>query len=469
MIISLEDKIKRAFAGGSVPELKGRATITLTDSKTGKRERIVSDNMVTNAVKLFFETNPMGVMNFNSYLPMWRLFGGCMLFQNTLIENAGNMYPPNSDSNPLIAWANQTTHSTADTYRGNPDAVEITNNHIKLAFDWNMNQGNGTISSVALSHQSFAGLYPTGNIPFVQLTGNKIENITYGRVQDWGYGYSRARALTCPVEIDDNGNGICVYCDGSKLEEITVSHPYVNARLLEDPSALPTTNYREMGTRSADLSRTFNTGYTFIGFDANNYYVMERDGSSNTKLYIDVISRSDFTVTAKTLTITGATLARPGVTCSQINNGIISNGSVYWLSASDNKTFVRININNVADVELLSSTAVALNLEAQPLVLSDGLILGRNYLINGSKVYPVQQRAGRGLTDEVTPYEGYARYKKGPLVYQSASTDTSTYYRRYAFGPAIVLPYMATVNNLGASVTKNASKTMRLEYTLTEI
>ena len=476
MILSFEDKVKNAMLGGSVPDIKGRATLTLTDAKTGKRERITSDNMVTNAVKYFYETNPMGVMNFDAYLPMWRLFGGCMLFQNTLTENAGNMYPPNSDDNPLIAYANQTTHSTADAYRGNPAAVEISSNHIKIIFDWNMTQGNGTISSVALANENFMGLYPSGNAAFVRLTGRNVDGVTYSRVNEWGSGYDRNRALTCPVEIDSDGNGICLYCNGTTLEEITAAHPYVKAGLLEDPNALPasggswTAKYREVGTRSANLSRSFNTGYTYIGFDANNYYVMERDSGSNTKLYIDVIDKSDFTsVTAKTLTISGATLARPGVTCSDINNGIISNGSVYWLSGSDNKTFVRININNVADVEVLTASTAAINQEAQPIILNDGLILGRNYLINGSKVYPVQARAGRGLTDEVTPYECYAMYNRGPLVYQSASTDTSTYYRRYGFGPALVIPYMATVNNLGASVIKNASKTMRLEYTLTQV
>ena len=472
MLISLEDKIKRAFAaGGSVPEIKGRATLTLTDAKTGKRERITSDNMVTNAIKRFYETNPMGVMDFNNYLPMWKLFGGCMLFQSTLTESASNMYPPNSDNNPLIAYANQTTHSTADAYRGNPGAVEVSNNHIKLVFDWNMNQGNGTISSVALTHSAFPGLYPTGSMPALKLAGTMTAGVTYNRVQDWGYGYDRSRALTCPIAIDDDGYGICLFCNGTTLEEITVSHPFVSAHLLEDPNALPTSKYREAATRSATLSRTFNTGYTFIGFDSSYYYVMERDSGSNTKLYVDVIDKSDFaSVTAKTLTISGATLARPSVTCSQINNGIISNGSVYWLSGSDNKTFVRININNVADVEELTASTSAINQEAQPIILNDGLILGRNYLINGSKVYPVQARAQRGaFTDELDPFEGMAMYKRGPLVYQSASTSTSTNYKRYAFGPALIYPYMATVNNLGASVTKNTSKTMRLEYTLTEI
>lgn len=469
MKLTFEEKIKKAFFEGATPDIKGRARITLTDPKTGKREQIVSDNMVTNAIKQIYGVNPMGLMNFHALLPMWKLFGGCMLFQSALTEDANAFWPENSDDNPMTAYCNQTTHATADPYRGNPGAVEVTDDHIKLVFDWNLGQGNGTISAVALSHQDVAGLCPTGSLPLLQLKGNNVDGVNYARIQTWGSGYNRAKALTCPVIIKDDGTGLSLYCDGSTLEEIQVSHPFINARLLEDPAALPTSNYREVATRSVNLSRTFDTGYTFLAFDANNYYVMERDSGTNTRLHVDVIDRTAFSMTSLTLDIAGATLDRYAVNVGSCNNGIVSDGSVYWRSGADTKTFVRINLSNVADVEILSSNmSAAISFDQSPLVLNDGLILGRNFLINGATVYPVATRTGRGITDEVTPVETLARYKGGPLMYQGASTSSSTYYQKYVYGSALALPYLATVNNLPSSVTKQNSKTMRLEYILTE-
>ena len=51
MIISLADKMQAAACGAMpMPKIKGTAIFTLTDVKTGKRERIVSENMVTDAL-----------------------------------------------------------------------------------------------------------------------------------------------------------------------------------------------------------------------------------------------------------------------------------------------------------------------------------------------------------------------------------------------------------------------------------
>ena len=72
MIISLTDRLEAAAMGKTaLPKLKGKATITLTDVKTGKRERIVSENMVTDALAKLFAMNYLGMANYNANMAIY--------------------------------------------------------------------------------------------------------------------------------------------------------------------------------------------------------------------------------------------------------------------------------------------------------------------------------------------------------------------------------------------------------------
>lgn len=474
--LTFVEKIARAFASGSMPDIKGKTRITLTDPKTGAREVFEDENMVTNAVAKIYNSNYLGLTDYYSMMPIWKLFGGVLCFSQTLTENANNIFPPNNSVAIMTANAGQTAHSTASTTRGNPDGIltEIDDDHITLAWQWGMSQGNGTIACVCLTHAQAGdcGLLPDGTLPLLKSTGRNIDNINCfsGYASNDGT-YNRARAIAMPVSLDDYGNGIALYCDGTSLEEITVAHSWVSAMLLEGNTTLPqdSNNYREISTRTATLSRTFSSGYTMIAQDANNYYVMERDSENSNKLYVDVVSKTDMTVTAKTLSNLGVTLARPSLARPQIYNGIVSNGSVYWLSASDSTKFVRVNINNTADVEELASNMTSVISQSQsPIVLNDGLILGRNFLVNGSRVYPVTARTRReGNNNETVTYDVIAQYKGGPHMLQTGNQNNTNSYDYDVQAGVLALPYLATINNLGTPVTKN-NKAMEIEYILTE-
>ena len=232
---------------------------------------------------------------------------------------------------------------------------------------------------------------------------------------------------------------------------------------------LDSENYRELATRTATLSRTFTSGYTMLAQDDSNYYVMERDSGSATTLYVDVIDKTDMSVTAHTLSGLGVSLARPSLQIPQLYNGIVSGGSVYWVSSSDAKTFCRINISNPADVEELTSSLTAnISQEQTPLVMNSGLVLGRNYLINSSNVYPVVPRTRRPGTDnESLCYDILAEYKRGPHILQTGHGYGNTYDYDCQAG-VLALPYLATINNI-TPVTKNNQKAMQIEYVLTEV
>ena len=176
-------------------------------------------------------------------------------------------------------------------------------------------------------------------------------------------------------------------------------------------------------------------------------------------------------VTAKTLTISGATLARTSTVKAGAGayTGIVSGGSVYWVSGSDAKTFVRIDINDPADVEELTSTLTDnIAFTQMPIIINDGLVIGSNFLINGANVYPIAARAMRETNE--TGFDFMASGNGGPGIFQSGFGGDNNTYTRVTQGGFMALPYLATVNNLPApGVTKSNSKTMRLEYVLTQV
>lgn len=463
--------------------LKGRTKITLEDISTRRREVFEDENMITGAIGKIMSSNYLGMTDYFRMLPVKNLLGGCMLFANSLTEDQNNIFPPADSVNHLVGHAGSSTYSGSSTTRGQPNGtasvIDPANGLIKNVWDWGLEQANGEINAVALT--SGAGgnfaLYPDGSAPMLKSYGLGQSGTTiFSALDAGGTTWNRARALRCPVALDQYGNGVSLWVDGTTFEEIKVRHPFVYAELIEDPACVAA-NYRELGSRTATLSRSYTAGYTVIGQDDSNYYVMERDSSTATRLHVDVIAKSDMARTALTLDITESLLRYQTVMCSMYS-GIVSGGNIYWISNSNQKTFVRINIATPADVDVLTSNLSSnISMYQEPIVLSEGLVLGRNFLINGEKVYPV---AARDANERLRVYnestssnfelgtETIAQYNKSPYMYQMPAINDSATYTRCSTGGVLMLAYMASVNNLSQSVTKNANKTMRLEYSIVE-
>lgn len=474
-MLQLFDKLKATALEGKTMPLKGEVKVIFIDPRDGTEHvEAENHNLVTNAINSIFGANWLNATDFYNLLPTWQLFGGIFCFSEQLTADVSTMWPKNENVARMVANAGQTAHSTASTTRGNPNgsATEISGSHIKLAWDWSISQGNGPIKCCCLTHSQAGdcGLLPDGTMPLMKTTGQPIDNVSRFACSVMpDNSYSRNAAMTMPVSINSSGNGIALYFSGTELEEITVAHSYVTANLLEAAPVLPVSNYRELSTRSATLSRTFTAGYTQLAQDSANYYVIERDSGNNKKLYIDVVSKTDMSVTAKEITITddSITLARSQVTNAMLYSGIVSNGSVYIISGSDAKKFVRINLSNAADVEELSSNMASnISLGQSAFNMNDNIVLGRNWLINGDTVYPVTPRSNR--TNENIQYmDILARYGEGPHAFQRGNGNDNAVYYYTVSGGLIALPYLATVANI-AEVNKTASKAMRIEYTLTE-
>lgn len=461
-----------------IGKIEGRTRIILEDPSTRRREIHEDKNMITSALQKIFDTNPFGAMNFNDLMSLRNLMGGCFLFWDELEENVNNIFPPSQNSNKLTGHAGQTPHSSASPTRGNPNGaasyVDAANGQVKFAWDFSLEQGNGQISSVSLVNPGAGdcGLYPDGSLPLLKTYGNGIRTgaVTNINSSDEGsaFSYTEAFSLRWPVKINDNGTGVSVFLNGNTLKENVVRHPFVRPCLVEGVAMNVQDNFTVVSTRTATLSRSYNWEYSQIGQDDNCYYIMERDSSTGTRLYLDIVSKSDFSVTAQTIDIAGATLARTRIRKSQVNNGIVSGGFIYWVSGSDAKTFVRINIQTPADTSVLTSYLTRnISFEMQPVTRTAGLILGRNYLINGDYVYPVAARGTRSDDNSLTTCESDALYKNGPMIVQSGSLYDDATYNYFSRGGVLYLPALLSINNLQTPIVKTNNRTMRVEYLLT--
>ena len=467
----MNDKFIDALRKGN---LEGRTRIILEDVRTRKREIHEDKNMITSAIQKIFEVNVMGLMNFHQLIPVRNLLGGVFLFWDPLTESADNIFAPCQADNKLTGHAGQTTHQTDSTTRGNPNGsasyIDAANGQVKFAWDFSLEQGNGQISAVSLTNPGAGdcGLYPDGTLPLMKTYGILTRGLNqFSGAEQGGYTYNETISFRFPMSLNADGTGNTVFLDGTSFKENVIRHGWVRPSLIEPVVFNAADNYTVVSTRSATLSRSFNREYTSIGQDSANYYIMERDASTSTRLYLEIVSKSDFSVTSQTIDISGATLARQQGRKNQCNNGIVSNGFIYWVSGSDAKTFVRIDIQTPANTDVLTSSLTGnISMAAQPISGSNGLILGYNYLINGDFVYPVARRDWRS-GDNYATIDSMSLYKNSPMVNQMSSTYDDAGYNIFSVGPCLYLPYLASVNNLSQPITKTINRTMRVEYLLT--
>ena len=134
--------------------LKGTATIELTNAD-GSKETYKHDNMITNAVNDLC-TSQRGEMatilkivnNGDSYAQA--LFGGLLLFDDTLDTDANNYFIPTAK---CTGYASQDAYAGLDTCRGSFNSSEggvQPDGSYKFVWDFATSQANGTIKSLAL-------------------------------------------------------------------------------------------------------------------------------------------------------------------------------------------------------------------------------------------------------------------------------------------------------------------------------
>ena len=134
--------------------LKGTATIELTNAD-GSKETYKHDNMITNAVNdlCMSQRGEMATIlkivdNGDSYAQA--LFGGLLLFDETLNSDPADYFLPTIK---CTGYASQDAYAGLDTCRGSFNASEggvQADGSYKFVWDFSTSQANGTIKSLAL-------------------------------------------------------------------------------------------------------------------------------------------------------------------------------------------------------------------------------------------------------------------------------------------------------------------------------
>lgn len=140
--------------------MKGHVSIELKDVKTGKIQKYVSENMVTNAVSNYLKyrvlSNTYGTGNYGETFPIvTNCLSGLLLFDETLEENANNIFCRAG----LIGVCAR--DATTDIKRGTYNTAESgkTETGHRHVWDFNTSQCNGTIRALSLCHYNGGSRY----------------------------------------------------------------------------------------------------------------------------------------------------------------------------------------------------------------------------------------------------------------------------------------------------------------------
>lgn len=470
--MNLAEKLVKAYQNNEPMPLKGHTKITLTDVKTGEKQVIEKDNMVTNAVSEILSKNWCGLAQYHQIMPLKNLFSGVLCFEGEVTESANNYNPPNDNVNQLVCHAGPDAHSTGEATRGQPNVAEwdVQDTYIKYVWDFTTSV-QGEIRTVCLCPATLGDM------------GLKPYDTTYHPLQSFGDNRSTGttswdvdKAKTFPFTIASDGKSCkSVYANSTTFTEYSIRHDFFAFGIMRDP-----TTWQVTATRTATLTNAFDNK-SFI-WDDNDYYYVGK-ATTSTKLVYDKIKKSDMSVTNVEYTVTGLTLYTGSMDSNNARNFCMRtyayDGTYLYMPNGDGNKFVKLNLGNASDVAELPET-LTIHKGSQPggssqgeqfispIVISAGLIVGDNYVINYGHAYQVKQAQQIGGATGASSNGRFADIiKVGAGTYGNAWTNVN--YAQAGQSAILNSMVLTTINVLDNVVNKTSSTTMKIEYTLTEV
>ena len=461
-------------------KLKGNMVIELADESIGEVERVEEANMVTNAVNDILGLNPMGIFykvagEYDDQM-MWNkemlpicpnMIGGILLYPETLAEDAENIYP--STNKLPVAYASNDVNATANVARGSLNLTEskALDNGYRFVWEFTPGQGNGTIAAMALTSakggKNGYGSADASDTAFLQVMETKLEE----------QGTEELAELYSAVEVDFENNVMysLTFKDSSvivKKKRLPVFSVGLNdrmddttCRVLEETAILCST-FKFLGS------------YTPYGdfLDGRNGYwygfANQANASGDAAVYWVKIKKEDCSAEEGVWKLSNVRLKAFGsfkvdTYVERSVRGVIRDGYVY-IQSNDNTGIYKINLDNAADVTLIPFGFTSANKAlsgsgtcSNYLVLVNGLIIGYDFQIKPDDT--VVQTAGNSRF----PYLATPLFQYKEFCFGWGGSYGSDY--RIAY---LIMPYLASINNLSAAVVKNTDKTMKITYELTE-
>ena len=512
--------------------LKGTTRIELTNVRTGEKEVIEKDNLVTNAVGDILQMNPYGLRfrdyqtNFHpanekssaitskyfgkQFLPMCpNLFGGILLYEKTLEEDPEKYFAPMD--NLLVGYSSNTVNSETDTKRGSMNQTESgpldDGTGYRFVFDFSTSQGNGTIASLGLTSK-MGGVGGYGSM--VDTYNNFVfpVDVLSDLTNSWTSSY--ARRMRSVVSLDPDNNAV-IYAYVSGPNTITLGKhkfPLTTLGLRDNFDSVPD---NIDGSETIIVTETFatviNSDYgTFYGtlIDGGDGYIWgfqhegnakgNSDGSA-TILWVK-ISKEDWSFEEGTMTV-DAQLEKFGFyntgtgkynnVGEEYNNLIIKDGVLYAIKYATSENYMPgvylIPLENPTNVTLLEfedgssryfrtyySGSSSYYYYYTNVNIINGVIRYRYAYINGGQLH----KANGNIESSTSSYglQCLSGNAKPGLTYGPFIFGIGGYYYYSDFYHRVYTYiqscYLATINNLATPVQKTADKTMKITYILRE-
>ena len=443
--------------------------------------------MITNAISNLF-TNNVGGLQFNVHgNSPWRqstynvplcpnALGGIVLYADSIEEDEDTLFAP--ADNLVTGYASNDSHSTANAKRGDYNTIEsgAIDGGFRLVWEFLTSQGNGTISSIGLTHayggRSHLGcLYNDNSLVWV---GN-YDSSFYG--SDSGAEAKKAAFYRYAnvVEVDfANNQYISIYFDTTnhviklfKVQSVITKIPLSNAftpfteKILEEITLSPSTFC--MGN--------YTNYYTFLDGKDGYWWGFQHysNSSGNAEIQWIKIKKSDYSFTEGVWTFNNVQLNSTGYfawTRSYYNSSItycaLRNGYLYVFKYGRAGVY-KININNIADISYIDfGFTSGDNSNANQMFLVGGYIKGPQFTIDEedrvTQVY---------ATNVFSDYMGRP-FQNGVYLFAFGGCYRNSCYYCYKY-LYLITPYLASINNLSEAVVKTADKTMKITYVLTEV
>lgn len=477
------------FSHIKLPKLKGHVRIELKDVRTGKREiAFEGDNMITNALRDIFASNYCGALDYRWLLPIYsKMLGGVLCFRDTLDVSsegaADDYFIPDDSVNSLIAHAGQTVFADQadDIKRGNPlnTSMVVTDGAVTLAYEWGSSAGNGTISSVALTHSDVgdAGTGSNSNafrnlVPVINANFNGYGNHN----AMWTHATSQADNMVFFVGTDGYGyrfiaNGTTVTLTriplAYKKTGLVAGHPFVDGDSIKTQTITTNTNY--------NISSYGNPYYCYVA-ETNRLWLFYNT-SAGRSIKVEEINLADWGTANWHATNHDSEFSNLGANIHPMYNGHpsqalpYSNGSVYFpktvVSGFTVSGFLRVNLTSPADQSELTANVVPFG-GVFPTTAARRIIVGKQFVINNGSLYPCTSAdENAGTSSSNISRFAFLDQKKGLAnlggQYGYNNPLNQSYY------VAISKFYLGTKFNLPTPIQKSNTQSMVITYTLTEV
>lgn len=468
--------------------LKGVCEIELKDENGNIVKKTRDKNMLTNALSrllnpdmfmlnLLYATNIYMYEFYNTKLPILdKLIGGILLFNQTQDEKADNV---TYSANDVIGSGSVMTKLIPDdnrigTFNKEESSIikDSNGNDIGIKFVWDFatNQCNGTIRSVSLT-SGLSGEFLYSNGDRLVLTLKEGLNSIYPMTFLKGGSSSDSHTDTFPIFSDSGSDSrmSCIFLTQFKPDELIVIPNSLemnrikikkNINLTDKATnlcavgseILKTVPIKDLGLSS---SATFSAGLCFVNFENSLYYCIVK----NKILRIVKYDPETLEATEKNIDCSSFITSNGTYSVSIYNNYFVILGStLFFLDINDYTLVKTLTLNaSLTYTGQYGGYFIVTNLDGTNTIMLDKEL-------NVIRSQTATQR--EGIFKTILPQKN--DYVKAPyFMYRNNVFFNNS--SRPGYGIGIDPHVKFTIDNLATPVTKTASQTMKVIYTIQDV